>query len=459
MRKRTGTIQPRGAEGLLWVRHTIEVDGVTVRRWFPLGTTSKAVARAKNKALLDALARGEIPDAETTRELETCAIAFERIVPAMREEGLSTWKDKRQRLRDYAEPVLGHLRIDAVRVGHIREALDKCKETGKSKQTIVHLRNDLSSVFDWLRREELIEKNPVSLVKVPKFATEDDRPRQILTDEEFVQFLGCADVSLLLRVMALVSRVFGGMRTSDLHAWRWEHVDTANWKTAKIRRPKVRGLSLLEIPEPLLPWLQLWWRENGQQTTGPVFPVGRGERAHEHRGHTGYARQLRAALELAGIKRPELFADGTESRRVDFHSFRRAYVTALADSGINAQQSMRLASHTKMETHMRYSMQGRTQALKTPGAIVPDLGQLPVTNKKTKASESSNSEALEAGRTGLEPAASGVTEQRQTRFFRLFVPKLVPRSTRFSWVPPTRGRLVWTIPAGTPVEVQLCKRP
>lgn len=455
MRKRTGTIQPRGKDGMLHARHTITIDGVSVRRWFPLGTDSKALARAKNKALLAQLERGEIPNVAATAALETSSAAFERVVDAMREDGLKSWKDKRQRLRDYAEPVLGHLRIDAVRVGHIREALDSCKTAGKSKQTIVHLRNDLSSVFDWLRREELIEKNPVSLVKVPKFATEDDRPRQILTDEEFVQFLGCAEVSLLLRTMALVSRVFGGMRTSDLHAWRWEHVDTNGWKTAKIRRPKVRGLSLLEMPAPLLPWLQLWWRETGSRTTGPVFPVGRGDRADEARGHTGYARQLRAALETAGITRAELFADGAESRRVDFHSFRRAYVTALADSGVNAQQAMALAAHTKIETHMRYK--DRTRALKTPEAIVPDLGQLEVGAQKTKGSEPKDSEPLEAGRTGLEPAASGVTGQQGARFFRFFAPKLVPRSTRFHWVTPTRGRLAWTIPAGTPVEFHHAK--
>jgi len=453
MRQRTGTIQHRGKEGLLFARHTITVDGVSVRRWFPLGTTSKAIANAKNKQLVEQLKRGDIPDVEETRDLETCSAAFERIVEAMKVDGLKSWKDKRQRLRDYAEPAIGKMRIDTVKTLHIREVLDACKASGKSKQTVVHLRNDLSSVFDSMRRDELIEKNPVSLVKVPKFVTEDERPRQILTDEEFVQFMGCTDVSLLLRTMALVSRVFGGMRTGDLHAWRWEHIDTAGWKTAKIRRPKVRGLVLIEMPPALLPWLQLWRRENGSPATGPVFPVGRGERANEHRGHTGYARQLRAALLVAGVTRAELHANDDETKRVDFHSFRRSFVTALSDSDINAQQSMLLASHTKMETHMRYNMQGRTRALKTPGAIVPSMGQLEATPKKTKGSEPIDSDPLEAGRTGLEPAASGVTEQRGARFFRLFAPKLVPRSTRFSWVSPTRGRLAWTIPAGTPVGV------
>ena len=210
--------------------------------------------------------------------------------------------------------------------------------------------------------------------------------------------------------MGLVSRVFGGMRTSDLHAWRWEHIDTTAWKTAKIRRPKVRGLTLIELPTPLLPWLQLWWRETGSRKAGPVFPVGRGERAAEHRGHTGYARQLRSALLAAGVTRAELHADDTETKRVDFHSFRRAFTTALMDADVVAQKAMKLAGHTKMETHMRYV--DRIRALKTPDAVVPSMGQLEATPQTTKAPKSSDSEALAAGRTGLEPAASGVTGRR-----------------------------------------------
>lgn len=40
--------------------------------------------------------------------------------------------------------------------------------------------------------------------------------------------------------MALVSRTFGGARTSDLHAWDWGHVDIVNWADAHVSRPKTK---------------------------------------------------------------------------------------------------------------------------------------------------------------------------------------------------------------------------
>lgn len=390
-RQRTGTIERRGK--FYSARHTITVEGVSVRRWFQLGTPSLAVARAKNRELAARIARGDVPGAEAMVAPERCAAAFERVVGEMRRDGLKSWKDRRQRLRDYAEPVLGPLEVREVNAGHVRDALEECRAAGRSKQTLVHLRNDLRAVFDALWRSDVVKENPVDKVRVPRLAKEDDRSRELLTDEEFARFVSCADVSLLLRTMALVSRVFGGMRTSDLHAWRWEHVDTVGWATAKIRRPKTRGLSVLEMPDPLRQWLQRWWGETGSRTVGPVFPVGRGDRAEEHRGHTGYARQLRAGLRRAfGIdallpgadragtetwsqvrelttRERELLEDGAESKRLDFHSFRRAYVTALAGSGVNAQRAMQLAGHTKIETHMRYV--DALRPLATPTGVVP----------------------------------------------------------------------------------------
>ncbi len=51
-----------------------------------------------------------------------------------------------------------------------------------------------------------------------------------------------------------------------------------------------------------------------------------------------------------------LYTETAVSRRVDFHSFRRGFSTALANAGINSQQAMRLASHADEKTHMRYVM-------------------------------------------------------------------------------------------------------
>lgn len=82
-------------------------------------------------------------------------------------------------------------------------------------------------MLDDLWRDEVIAENPAKRVRVPKGAHVDGRKRIILTDAEFNAFMACPDVTPELHTMAIVSRTFGGMRTSDLHAWDWSHVDTA----------------------------------------------------------------------------------------------------------------------------------------------------------------------------------------------------------------------------------------
>lgn len=393
--------RPRGAKpelrgGQYWVRPTITVDGVNVRRWFPLGTDSLSVANAKNRDLMARIARGEVPLLTETRAPETFEQAARRILDQQEADGMKSIADRRQRVRDYATPTLGKLAIDKVRAGHVREALEACRDAGRAKQTITHLRNDLSSIFDQLWRDELIEENPVDKVRVPKGGVEDQRPRQLLTDEEFAAFMACTEVPALLRVMALSSRAFGGMRTSDLHAWRWEHIDTREWRTAQVRRPKTKGLALMLLPAVLTPWLREWWASLGRPSSGPVFPVGRGDNATEHRGHTGYARQLRKWLRRAfGIdavtgqsggrdvwsqvreltpREHELLNDVEFTKRLDFHSFRRAYSTALADANVNLQTAMALTGHRKAETHMRYvDKLKRQKPLATPAEVLPKL--------------------------------------------------------------------------------------
>jgi integrase len=60
------------------------------------------------------------------------------------------------------------------------------------------------------------------------------------------------------------------------------------------------------------------------------------------------------------------------SKRVDFHSFRRAYNTALAGAGVNVQTAMSLASHSDPKTHMRYVMQAEA-AKPVPSAALPAI--------------------------------------------------------------------------------------
>lgn len=196
----------------------------------------------------------------------------------------------------------------------------------------------------------------------------------------------------LSHTMALVSRTLGGARASDLHAWDWAHVDTAGWVDAHVPRPKTKSGDRMLLPDVLVPVLRAWWDSHGRPSAGPVFPCRRGARAGQRKGKgISYAAALRDALWAAKVIRPlpgfERAATDAERRRLcliqagsaehrplDFHSFRRAYNTALADANVNVQTAMRLAGHRNASTHMRYVM--RTGRLATPTAALPALANI-----------------------------------------------------------------------------------
>jgi len=351
-------------------RYRRVVDGVAIRKCVPLGTDNKAVAQAKLNRLI---AGTSVPESIKT-EVETFKQAARRIVA---EQTHKTVKDRMSRLETYAYPKIGNRPVDGLRTADFRDVLDGAVEAGLARGTILHLRQDMASVLDTLLEYDVITENVVKRVRIPKNAKVDERPRVILTDDEFVRFLAWPDLDSELRLLALVSRCFGGMRTSDLHAWRWKHIDTINWVDAYVPRPKTRSTNRLGLPALIVPELQAWWKAAGCPAEGPVFP---GAGGHQ-RANSSHAARLRKALWEARVRRGPtketcaLQSDTQDTLRVDFHSFRRAFNTALAAAGINIQTAMKLAGHKSTAVHMRYVLQ--TESIAMPERALPDLTRAP----------------------------------------------------------------------------------
>lgn len=355
-------------------RHFIlESDGVKRKRWLPLGTTNHAIALAKNAEIIAKLERGEAVTPKVTAAPESFEFAARRICELTRKQGMKTIGTRERWLEIYAYPVLGSIPVFEVQPGQIYDCLEKALEKrGLSHQSLKHIRQAIRSVYQWYWVRSEIKENPCDRVQIPAHAPRDDRPRQILNDDQFRAFMACEQNSYMLRLLALTSRCLGGMRTSDLHAWEWSHI---NWeaRTARIRRPKTRGKgtswTLVVLPEPLLLALYEWWRRFRCPVGGFVFPLD-ADPAVQRVG-ISYARALRAGLRRAGVIQEDIHHSTEWSKRIDFHSFRRAYVTALGDAGVNAQDAMRLTGHTQISTHLGYVSPLR--AVEAPAAALPAL--------------------------------------------------------------------------------------
>jgi integrase len=225
---------------------------------------------------------------------------------------------------------------------------------------MTHVRGVMHRLFDAAWRAEIIESNPVSRVRTPR-VREVRKERVILTDSEFEQLIACAEVDLELRMASTVARCEGGMRTGDLLRWDWGMIDRAAFAERVIPRSKTGTPQVLAIPPSLSPVLRAWWAQAGYPDAGAVFPARRGKRAGDFKRANGYtfAKRLRAALFRAGVWRLEpevpntspgtrtdlgcaargtklapnpsdpLYFETAVTRPVDFHSFRRAFNTAL----------------------------------------------------------------------------------------------------------------------------------
>ena len=413
-RPRKGTLEFRGKS---WhARLTVTVEGESVRKWFDLATDNRAVARRKLARLAAEQLANSVSPAElavNARRSETVAELAGSYIDRRKLEGVKTWKDEERWLKTDVLPEIGTMAINEVRPAHIREVLEGSRARGRGRQSLIHVRGVMSRMFATPWRDELIAENPVDRAELPR-VREVKRARVILSDAEFVRFVTCADVDLELRVMAVAARVVGGMRTGDVHAWSWDAIDLVDFARCVVPRVKTGQPQALVVPEIGRVVLQAWWLRQGEPKTGPVFPARRGARAGQHKLKASHAHRLRKALLVAGVDRPEVHTDTDSTKRADFHSFRRAFSTALADAGANVQLASRLAGHADLSAHNRYLMQSVTMQT-IPEAALPKLLSFATESAKTRKASITNPAEKKVGVRGFEPPTAGTQSRPSTR--------------------------------------------
>jgi integrase len=415
-RARTGTLILKAAGYFARVRVSVNADDGTPlrgedgkpkreRRWFDLDTKDAMLARRKLAKLIKLLDEGRVEAVarEAIQRPVTCAeYRTETFIPRRKILGIRMVPEEEINLTKHIMPLLGPITVPDVKRNHIREILDAAAMKGLGKGTVGHIRRLLVRFFNAAIDDGIIDVNPCNGVKVPPMK-DDLRQRVILTDEEIWEFLDSKHerVSFEMKMLAAVARTEGGARTVELNRWDWSSIDRLHFAGCVLPRGKGGAPQALEVPEVLRPALGEWWKRQDCPAAGPVFPVRRGKRRggfKEVRG-SSYAGALRHMLLLAGVRRhactrPQgadpvkrdeaccsnmngdpLFRPTPTSKPVDFHSFRRAFVTALATAGVNEQHAMRVTGHTDSRTHRKYTMD--TAAMRAiPVAAVPRLPAL-----------------------------------------------------------------------------------
>jgi integrase len=392
--------------GIWYARVTVTRNGKNARDWYTLDTSDHATALRRKDKLLREFAAGRSPDAAASvaGAPDTVAAFADTCAPRLAAGDVAN-------LRLHVVPALGTLALDEVKPAHVKGIRDKVIAAGARRGTVGKVLGAMRRLFAAAVEDELVEHNPaadVQLLRQRGADREIRKQRTVLTDEEIAKFVACADVDLELRMVSIVARCEGGMRTGDLHAWDWSMIDLRTFAACAIPRSKTAAPEPLDVPEVLRPALRAWWEHAGRPSTGPVFPVRKGKRAGDHKApNNSYAERLRRDLFRAGVvrlppvevpaTRPGMRTDlgraamGTKpapnprdplyfetdvSLPVDFHSFRRAFNTALAGANVNVQRAMRLAGHADVATHMRYVRQ-TAEMRAIPEAALPRIPAVP----------------------------------------------------------------------------------
>ena len=322
-RARTGTLVAPGADGFWRCRVTKDKpDGTTWRPLYSLGTADKTLAKRKLARINELLAQGVDPfdAAEIVGGPEHVREYAEAWLTAREGRGVAKARWERSYFRNHVADAIGHMPLGDVRPAQVRTILEDAAGKGLKRATVAEVRGLLFRVFDHAWRAEIIETNPVARVKLLEMR-ETRKERCILTNDEFSHFIACPDDDLELRMMALVARCEGGMRTGDLHKWDWSMIDRVRFHgdlhpegedadSAAARDP--RGART--VPPRLAP------SAPASRRAVPFSSVRLGKRARGKRSaRTGHAKRLRLALQRAGVFRlpPVEVLDIGKGRRTD----------------------------------------------------------------------------------------------------------------------------------------------
>lgn len=320
-------VETSGAKTFI-VRYRAEGGGrtaaqrfVTVGRYGPL---TPDAARRQAKILLGGVATGEDPADD--RRAKRAEMKINGLIDLYEEEGCFVQRGKRQgmpmkpltkqftiaRLRNHVVPLLGHRRVTATNAGDIERLVRdvtagktaRDEKVGPRKRIIVRggegiarkVVRDLSAVFSFAIRREIVLRNPCETAAVRK--TDNQRER-FLTLEEVSQ-LGTALDELeqeganakalnIARLWALT-----GCRRNEIAALRWPELnldegllELDDSKTGKSIRPL--GAAAVALLRSI----------DKQDGSDFVFPAERGD--GHYQGMKGVWKKAIVKAKLAGV--------------------------------------------------------------------------------------------------------------------------------------------------------------
>lgn len=340
VRYQFGSLQlSKGVKNDIWTFRYYEEgpDGKRRYKRVPVGTRAKYPTEAAALKAAEAI-RLAVNDSTSQPKDVPFDVLIERYLREELPERFSTRISYLSILKRHVKPKWGTFQLDRIRTLEVEKWLGSLPLAPKTKANI---RNLMHLLFQCARRWELVERNPIELVR--QSPRRRKTPRR-LTIEEFRAVL--AELPEPCKTMAILAGCLG-LRVSEILGLQWGDIDLLR-STMSIRRSVVQGhvgaaktiYSEAELPlsSEIVAALTEWYSQAAYRADGDyVFA--------SDSGGPMWVDVLRSdvlmpAAEKAGIG------------KIGWHTLRHTYATVLEQMGARMKVAQELLRHADIQTTM-----------------------------------------------------------------------------------------------------------
>ncbi len=328
------------------------VETLERRRKYLGGFSTKAAAHKAMRAELVRLDAGADPYFEKTTVREFAAMWVAHIEQQGRLR-YGTVRAYKQQMRQFVEPVIGHLELVKVRPAHIQHVLDALRSK-RSPRTVAHVRSACSAMFGHAVKLQLIPINPVHGTESPA----KQKPEHRTPTAAELRTLIDATVGTAWEMPTLLCATTGARR-GEILGLRWSSVDLEHGSISiteglhyidgepRWLPPKTRS-SVRVVP--LLPEVVVRLRQHRVEQRQRLLALGirtGDEQTVCDRGDgtpivpSSFSHALVRIAKSVGL-------DG-----VHVHSLRHGVATVLASSGNRPELTSRLLGHSDIATTLQ----------------------------------------------------------------------------------------------------------
>ena len=318
------------------------------RRTITIGSVKQYPSTREAMKVVEAFRLRLNADAPFNPDPVTIGALIERYIELELPERYSTQRSYLAVLKRWIGPKWGEYLLGNVKAIAVEQWLRSLALAPKTK---VHIRNLMHLLYENARRWELVDRNPIELVRQGGRRVSIPRVLQL---DEVLRLL--AELKEPYRTMVLVA-VCLGLRVSEIIGLQWGdfdwesrtvlvqrsvvHARVGDTKTEYSRRPMPLDAALADA---------IWsWRSQSMYPTETdwVFANDRGKPRWQE---TILEKQLKPAASRAGIG------------KIGWHTFRHTYSTMLRSLGVDVKVQQELLRHADIQTTLNIYTQAVSDA-------------------------------------------------------------------------------------------------